>query len=379
MVPDLNERKQAGYLRLFEASFHNDLTEVKALTLSSWKSPDDFENPPLTIATRDGDGFSPFSLAVLQGHYSLAKSITEIALAQYEPAEDLPGRRERWTINVDSDCEDSDSDSETIGPNIYSTIVDENFTIENVTEISAIVKSHVDPLTMVEWPCMAEWFSISPDITPLHQIGLMKHAIQDDNMPLLKFLLEIGAEQQLHVFTEQGDPQAYSVGLVEFNTAISLGRTAMLAELIKATGVGIPLDELVKNSGVEVKEKPRYYQGLSIAGKKNLEWAKRGRDRYTTSTSLSDENPPLLKAAHFGSIDSVQFFLSDIPLQKYMEFAAANKGNLKVRTLEQSNDGFEKTIKKWLVSRCKFANCYLLNLVFIPITKPGYYEALVPY
>lgn len=46
------------------------------------------------------------------------------------------------------------------------------------------------------------------------------------------------------------------------------GKTQMLALIIKRTGAGIPLDHLVKKSGVELKQKPRYYQGLTVYGKK---------------------------------------------------------------------------------------------------------------
>lgn len=332
---------------------------MKALTLGSWKSPDGFENPPLTVAIRDGDGFSPFSLAALHGNYSLARAIAEICLAQYQPTEDTPGRRKRWTIYEessyeDSDLDDSDSDAGSGGLNIYSTIVDENFTVENVTEISSVVKSHIDLSTMISWPCMASWLNEThSENSVVSQAGLIMHSVQADNLPLLRFMLEIWGTQQIH-------------GIIgPFNTAVQLGRTAILSEMIKATGAGIPLDELVKQSGVVIVEKPRYYQGLSIAGKKNLQWAKRGHDQYSHNNHQSAEQPPVLKAAHSGSIDSLQWLLSDVALQKYMEFAATNKGDRKVRMLEQSQDGFENTIKKWLVSRRKsFIRLYISCSMF---------------
>ncbi len=54
----------------------------------------------------------------------------------------------------------------------------------------------------------------------------------------------------------------------DFRRAIELGRTELLAEIIRRTGAGLPLEELVKGTGVEIKEKPRFYQGLTVYGKK---------------------------------------------------------------------------------------------------------------
>jgi hypothetical protein len=83
-------------------------------------------------------------------------------------------------------------------------------------------------------------------------------------MDLLKFVIYLGAEQQALLAEEPDDRKAYTIDIGAFHTAIKLGRTAILTEIIKATGVGIPLNELIQKSGVEIKEKPRYYQGLSV-------------------------------------------------------------------------------------------------------------------
>jgi hypothetical protein len=368
-VPDLDDRKKAGYLRLYEAAWSGDLDEVKALTLAFWKSPDDVEHPPLMVAVRDDDDFSPFALAVLRGHYSLAEAITEISLAQYELIDDVTGQRKRWTINADSEeeCSDSDSDSEAnaVDPNIYGKIVDDVFTIEDVTAISTVVKSHVDPLTMIEWKCRSCWFSKTTECDfNGSQEPLMKYAIQVDDMALLKLLLRLGAKYQMRALTDDNESAAtYKVDSEVFSAAIAFERTAMLAELIKETGVGIPFDELAKRSGVVIQETPQYYQGLSIAGKKNLSWARSGRDRYDYAVNVQYKEPPLLLAAYFGKIDSVQWFLSDAPRQKYMEFAAANKENNTVRSLEESKDGFDKTVNKWLRTRSR-SLFNIISLIF---------------
>lgn len=108
--------------------------------------------------------------------------------------------------------------------------------------------------------------------------------------------------------------------------------------------MGIPLNELVQEIGIEIKSKPKFYQGLSVGGKKRADWAQAPGG----NTRVSEEKiPPLLQAAHLGSIDSVEWFMSDAPLRRYKEFAEANKNDKRIKTLA-SGKGFEKSIGKWL-------------------------------
>jgi hypothetical protein len=119
----------------------------------------------------------------------------------------------------------------------------------------------------------------------------------------------------------------------------------------KATGVGIPLNELIATSGVEIKTKPRYYQGLSVGGKKRADWAQApgGYQRV-----VEEKTPPLLQAAKLGSIDAVEWFMSDAPMRRYKEFAESNKHDKRIKTLEEAGKGFDKTIGSWLAMKCKF-------------------------
>jgi len=62
------------------------------------------------------------------------------------------------------------------------------------------------------------------------------------------------------------------------------------------------------------------------------------------------KTPPLLHAALAGSIESVEWFLSDAPHRHYAEFgkskAARNDGRLK--HLNQASGGFERSVSRWL-------------------------------
>lgn len=111
-IPDLNDAKKEGYMRLFEAAWNGDLETIKKLTLAPWKlDMSSVEMTPLQIATMDMNGFSPFSIAVLHGHYELARKIIEICATQYHKDDGL-STKQRWNMaTMESDDED-DSDDE---------------------------------------------------------------------------------------------------------------------------------------------------------------------------------------------------------------------------------------------------------------------------
>jgi hypothetical protein len=118
--------------------------------------------------------------------------------------------------------------------------------------------------------------------------------------------------------------------------------------IIKRTGAGIPLDHLVKKSGVEIKKKPRYYQGLTVYGKKRKDWANAGRNMVTRTSG--SKTPPLLDAALAGNIESVEFFLSDAPNRLYSEFgkSKAAREDERLKGLRNSPGGFDRAIARWL-------------------------------
>jgi ankyrin repeat protein len=357
MTPDLNDAKHQGYVSLFEAAWSNDLEKIKSLTLAPWASPPLPLQTPLKVAIQDGSGFSPFSIAVLRGHYELAKKIVEICIIQYHKDDGL-STRQRWNMRTeDSDDESSDYDSDDDREHkhehlpIFSELVSDKFTVDNLGEVSNIVKSDVLPLTMIEWPCMPQRLQNSTKGNLSCQWTLLGHAVETDNMPLFNFIMQLGAEQQALLAEEEDDQKCYTVNRSVFHKAIYLGRTIMLAEMIKSTGVGIPLNELIEKSGIEVKTKPKYYQGLSVGGKKRADWAKApGGSNHVVEEKI----PPLLQSAHLGSVDSVDWFMSDAPMRRYKEFAENNKSDKRIKSLEQSGKGFDKTIGMWLNSKSTF-------------------------
>lgn len=134
--PALNDIKRDGYKQMFEAAWDNDLEKIKAITLAPWTWRDSkVMEPPLKVAIQDGNGFSPFSIAVLRGHRELAKKIVEICATQYHADDGLNSRR-RWNMRTgtrrdyeDSDCGDSDYDESDDGEGKY-------YPIPNIVRVS---------------------------------------------------------------------------------------------------------------------------------------------------------------------------------------------------------------------------------------------------
>lgn len=86
---------------------------------------------------------------------------------------------------------------------------------------------------MIEWNCKPDRFLGTDTKGRDSQMQLLDHAINMDDMSLLKFVIELGAEQQALLAQEEDDQNCYSISRSAFLLAIKLGRTSMLAEMIK--------------------------------------------------------------------------------------------------------------------------------------------------
>ncbi|KAL4744531.1 hypothetical protein BDW72DRAFT_199497 [Aspergillus terricola var. indicus] len=328
-----------GYLQLFEAAWVGDIETIKSLTLSSW-GPDN-QRPPLEIGVTDLSNYSAFTLAVIRGHYEAAKTIIAISIAQYKPDEQQKNTRYR----IAEIEEDSDADSEDI--ELESHVIDDQFTIENIGEKKNQVESKISPETLLQGTC-----KLNPFLGGIHKlehrpIRLLEYAIWKDDVELLKFLITLG--QELSARRKDKDTEIYSVSHYDFVLAMRLGRIRLLEEMIKRTGAGLPIDKLAENSGVEVKEKPKYYQGLSVHGKKRADWAAAGGGMPVTRAL--DMNPPLLLAAREGNLAVVEWFLGTAPGRYYSEFARTHRKDPRLKKLSMSAKGAEQSILEWLSSR----------------------------
>ena len=375
-VPNLTPAYEDGYFKLFEAAWNGDVKTVKELTLSEWGT----HQKALQIAVQDLHGFSPLSISILRGHIDLAKTILEIANAQYQPEEGAD--RFRYSIqHADSDDEDLDeSGDENI--QVHSELVNDEFTINDIGALADRVRSSVSPMKLLTWHAEV-WRFLGDDVTESNTKkifmpgasdfsihfgreraqpwswfnslddeesarcywSLIRFAIATNNMKLLKFILAVGSD----LAAREEDKEAtkiFTVSSSDFDFAVRLGRTEMIGEIIKSTGAAIPLQKLVKTSGVEIKEKPRYYQGLSVHGRKRKDWADAGRG--VVRNVVENEHPPILSVAFQGNLESLEYFLSDAPLRRYVEFAESHTDDKCIAALSKSERGIKSVLESWL-------------------------------
>lgn len=259
-----------------EAAWAGDLEKIKQLSLQAW-GPEQHQ-APLKIAVSDNKGNTPFSIAVLRGHYDVAKALLEIVKAQWSPPKKDKVRFRMDTGDDDDEeySEDSDdSDGSQNGePRIVSEKVQQQFTIDNIGHVDLNVESHTKPLQVICQLVPTQW-SVKNERLFYHWINtsLITHMLVKDNMTGLKFLLDLAQHYSSQKFEgDDGEDDDSPTGFVfpqdGFKYAVDHGKTKMLALIIKQTGAGIPLDHLVKKSGVELNRKPRYYQGLTVYGRK---------------------------------------------------------------------------------------------------------------
>jgi ankyrin repeat protein len=227
----------------FEAAWRGDLEKIKSLTLGSWDN--DEKEPPLMMAVSDTEGNNPFSLAFLRGHFDVAKAILEIAQAQWVP-EDESKTRYKMTGDDDNDdsCEDSEADSDD-NPEIFEEIVDDKFTIENIGQVSMQVKSKVLATTFLNWTAPTFVMDHGKIEESNRRESLLNFAMRTNDKERFKLLVDMDihfTNQKPDSADESESSRFYAFPEDQFRHAVRLGRIDLLADVIKRTGAGIPLE-----------------------------------------------------------------------------------------------------------------------------------------
>lgn len=200
------------------------------------------------------------------------------------------------------------------------------------------------PLSMLSSSCPAKLFLSECENIPSHVsiCDVLQYAIYLDDTDLLSFLFDLCPS------VTDGN-----TGKIDFNMAIKLGSLGCLSLIIRRTAAGLPLDKLADTYGVAAVEKPKYYQGLSIRGKKRSDWATAGVEDGEYFQRRRNGSPPLLVSAKEGSLSSIEWFLSTAPERQYMEFADTHKDDKRVRRLSLAEQGIQRCITNWLQLRGK--------------------------
>ncbi|KAF1964680.1 ankyrin [Bimuria novae-zelandiae CBS 107.79] len=350
LVHDLTDETREAYTKLFQAAWDNDLDTIKNLTMAPWGESN---NVPLRISVQDEELNTVFGIAVLRGHWDLARALVDISYAQYQPPDEEP-LKSRYRLGD----EDGDDTSDMTDVPIHKELMDDKFMIDNIGELSTQVKSGVSPLGFMadekQIACGIDNRKINVADKGGYKCTLGTWSLITGDKALFSFLLDLDVEWTDRLANKlDGSSGIPSLSGFDFQLAIEYGRIELLAEMIKHTGAGIELESLVKNSGVKYREKPKYYQGLSVHGKKRPAWINAARGTY--SQNGTDSDPPLLSAAFQGSLQSVEWFLSDAPARHYLDFAEAYKHDKYIEHLNNNAGGFEKLLRKWLETRRELA------------------------
>ncbi|KAJ5106901.1 hypothetical protein N7456_003576 [Penicillium angulare] len=351
-IPVPTAMLREGYRQLFDAAWRGDTQTIKALTLAKW-GPSQNELP-LEIAVTANSGISCLSIAITQGHFSVAEAIIEILHAQYKRKE--PRGQTRFELDSDADSNDGDDGDDL---NITSHIVDDQFTHENIGEVKTMVESDVSPLAALSASCNTAALLEGPgselEFGEFQNYGwnsynlkintLLEYAVFKNDIAMVEFLLKL---QQKCSKNHPNGEVPFSVGRRPFQLAMALGHIECLVRLIQSGAAGLPISWLSEKYGSKPQEEHLYYPGLSIRGKKRKDWATAGQ---TPAPSAQGERPPLLLAAAQGNLTATEWFLGTAPARHYMEYINSHLDDKDIQRLAESKLGIEGTVLNWLQTR----------------------------
>ncbi|KAJ5690610.1 hypothetical protein N7462_005002 [Penicillium macrosclerotiorum] len=347
------EASRKGYVQLFEAAWDGDIDTIKALTIDMWGPEKD--QPPLEISLCDDLGSCCLSISVLRGHLRAAKIILQILQAQYKV------KKSQTQVRFELDLEGASSDDEALP--IVGHAVDDQFTYENIGELAIQVESKVSPLMALKQECGAfRFLEAEPADNEFKKVPtdrnsgyryiristVFKYAIFKNDLALLDWLIKAAQDCTAR---DQENKSPFMLSQEEFQLAIALGHTECIARLIQATAAGLPLTKMGEASGVESREEPQYYQGLSIRGKKRKDWVEAARPGHNSSMSKDSGRPPLLISATQGKLASTEWFLSTAPSRHYLNYVNGHMEHETIQRLARSEIGLDASVMKWLQDR----------------------------
>jgi ankyrin repeat protein len=343
------------YVRLFDSVWQGDVKAIKELTMLPWTDAKGDQCPPLRIHVFDRCNASPLSIAVLNGRLDVAKLIMTIAEAQYAPPPPPSARQYHIDNDLDSEGDENDNDSVDSEVRIASEAIDDQLTIEDIGMVSLFVKTEVKPETLIYWSNMDVGL-YHVDSPPMFEPGnLIEEALRDENPRLLPFMLDLSEETATKIEGSFAADRFVAQGHIKMSRALQFAKPYMLAELIKRTAVGVSIDKFAKDHKAnDTTEKSKYYQGLNVHGKKRKDWADAGRNSAGMEKP-GPQMPPLLLAAYHGTLDQVEWFMSDAPLRCYKQFAETYQDDKRLQRLSQVPGGFEGMVEKFMNTRSQLA------------------------
>lgn len=187
-------------------------------------------------------------------------------------------------------------------------------------------------------------------------VSLIRYALIKHDVSLLRFLLHCGRESSFAA-TDYAKLSFAGLTSSDFTFSLEHGNIEALTEMVRIAGAELPIEALVKQSGIKESDRPKYYPGLSIGGKKMTKWAQAGGGRGTGNLP-NDAIPPLLQAAYRGGLAATEWFLSDTPFRLYKEFGTNNSEDPRLKILAKAYGGFDQAVASWLRRNSTYFDFY---------------------
>ncbi|KAI0628020.1 ankyrin [Trametes polyzona] len=318
------------YDELFEACRVGDTKKIQELCLpKDGKGKSD--SKPLQIAATflSDKSLSPLSMALNNRQWDAARLVLAIAVAQYKPKEEKPGKF--VTKNLVLDIDDSDSDSE-CGCGSDDTSVEfehEELNFVDIAHRPSQVHTDAPPERLLK---LADWVQ-----SPKAEGGWAACT------PLSKTILEDDFEafvQVLDLYKRLPEPVDFSTDAVQ--CICMYDRPAMLDELIRRSAVGIQLPEVHDEEGRDASQTKskgasgKVYLGLNVHGKKRKDLAEKADPNAPVATKQFEE-PLLWTAARLGAVNVMQYLATDRPVSAYNYYASTNSDE-KAKFLKRIRD-----------------------------------------
>ncbi|KAH8995817.1 hypothetical protein EDB86DRAFT_1066941 [Lactarius hatsudake] len=307
------------YGELYEACWKGDNASVLELCLPK-QVADEKEPIQIVVQTTALDGpshistsWTPFVVALHRRHWDTARLVLAIAKAQYQPPDTEMGETNKGILRDDLDSvEEGEFDSDEDDYGDYSEEKPINFT--DIAARPSSVRTDVPPKRMLE----LETTFLQPGLKRISCNPLQKAIIEDDfeafvhTLNLYEFA---GATMRLNTKT--------------YDFAVALDRPDMLDELIRRSGVGIPVpSDAAKANAAESKKVPegRVYLGLKVGGNRRTDIINHRQIRHRTP--LTYKYDLLRGAIKFGATKVIDYLAGPRPIAAFTHYAETHDDDI---------------------------------------------------
>ncbi|KAH9970349.1 ankyrin repeat-containing domain protein, partial [Lactifluus volemus] len=304
------------YDELFEACWTGDNASIQELCLP--KEEKEGQGPiQISVQTtplRDGlgglTGWTPLLVALHRRHWETARLVLAIAIAQYQ-APESKGSTFTDTLSAilddDSDEESPDSDEE----DDYSEQKEINFT--DITARPSPVRTEVPANKMLQ----ACSLLLGADGKCISCNPLQKSIIEDD----FEAFVQGPLVRILDLYQSAGVAIWPDVAVYEL--AVTLDRPGMVDELIRHSGIGIPIPSDTKKSPTKPAEE-RVYLGLKVGGKRRVDIIQQTQTHKTITYNYA----LLYNAISSGATKVVEYLAGPRPLAAYAYYAVTHNDDI---------------------------------------------------